>query len=173
MELGRKYLCAKTSRTESWIGSKIVTGRWLFMFPCRICQSVIEARMTGTNQEHVNCYLLSFVLKVVDIRPWYALCGVRQNTFRKWPQNTWTVITKDYTPASVRFPLRVKLVLIAPVPAYILDKASPFSAQSSRWLDHKAVEWIHSRRTSRRYCSRVLRESISWTKFVRSRLNSE
>jgi hypothetical protein len=29
-------------------------------------------------------------------------------------------------PANVRFPLRVKLVLSAPVPAYILESASPF-----------------------------------------------
>ena len=73
-------------------------------------------------------------------------------------------------PARVRFPLRVKLVLRAPVPAYILDNASPFSAHNSRWYDHSECEFTHSLRTRRRYCSRLARDRISWTKFVRSRL---
>ena len=73
-------------------------------------------------------------------------------------------------PARVRFPLRVKLVLRAPVPAYILDKASPFSAHNSRWYDHSECEFTHSLRTRRRYCSRLDRDRISCTKFVRSRL---
>jgi len=73
-------------------------------------------------------------------------------------------------PARVRFPLRVKLVLRAPVPAYILDNASPFSAHNSRWYDHSECEFTHSLRTRRRYCSRLDRDRISCTKFVRSRL---
>lgn len=73
-------------------------------------------------------------------------------------------------PARVRFPLRVKLVLRAPVPAYILDNPSPFSAHNSRWYDHSECEFTHSLRTRRRYCSKLVRDKISCTKFVRSRL---
>src|SRR6267142_3375233 len=74
-------------------------------------------------------------------------------------------------PARVRFPLRVKLVLRAPVPAYILDNASPFSAHNSRWYDHSEFEVNHqSFRARRRYCSKLVLDKMSCTKFVRSRL---
>lgn len=76
-----------------------------------------------------------------------------------------------FIPARVRFPLRVKLVLRAPVPAYILDSASPFSAHNSRWYDHSAFEFTHSRRTRSRYCSTLVRDRMSCTKLVRSKLS--
>lgn len=60
------------------------------------------------------------------------------------------LVASDISPANVRLPVLVKLVFSAPVPAYILDKASPFSAQSSRWDNHKGPEDTHSRRTLRR-----------------------
>lgn len=58
----------------------------------------------------------------------------------------------------------------APVPAYILDKASPFSAHSSRWFVHSCIEASHSRRISPRYCSSVVFDRTSSTKLVLSRL---
>lgn len=36
------------------------------------------------------------------------------------------LVAFEINPAKLVFPLRVKLVLIAPVPTYIFDKASPF-----------------------------------------------
>lgn len=73
-------------------------------------------------------------------------------------------------PASVRFPVRVKLVFRAPVPAYIRDSASPFSAQSSLWCAQRALACNHSRWTRPRNCSIALRERISCMKLVRSKL---
>ena len=50
----------------------------------------------------------------------------------------------SYIPPKVRLPVRVKLVFNAPVPAYIFDKASPFSAQSSRWEVQMFIVCRHS-----------------------------
>lgn len=58
-------------------------------------------------------------------------------------RNQWEM-THLYTPPNVRLPVRVKLVFNAPVPAYIFDKASPFSAHSSRWEVHRLIDCRHS-----------------------------
>ena len=79
-------------------------------------------------------------------------------------------VSQGSLPASVRFPVRVKLVFRAPVPAYIRDSASPFSAQSSLWCAQRELACNHSRWTRPRNCSIALRERMSWTKLVRSKL---
>lgn len=122
----------------------------------------------ATHKKHVYGYLLPFVLEVVDVSTRNALGCVGQNAF-KWIKLLFLWIIY-HIPASVRFPLLVKLVLRAPVPAYILESASPFSAHNSRWDDHNWIEANHSRRTRARYCSRVVFDKISWTKLVRSKL---
>jgi len=129
---------------------------------------------TNAHQKHIDRSLLPFVLEIVDICPRHTLRCITQNTciVNKWYVNldpTYFALN-SHLPARVRFPLLVKLVLSAPVPAYILLNASPFSAHSSRWNVQRLLEWIHSRRTRRRYCSKVWRERRSWMKFVRSRL---
>lgn len=88
----------------------------------------------ATHQEHVYSHLLSFVLEIVDISTRNALCRVRQHAFKGVKSLFFKSLC--HIPANVRFPLLVKLVLRAPVPAYILESASPFSAHNSRWYDH-------------------------------------
>jgi hypothetical protein len=115
------------------------------------------------------CFPLSWKLLIYALETLFVASD-------KTPAHLVWSITKSHMkysvdiPARVRFPLRVKLVLRAPVPAYILDNASPFSAHNSRWYDHNGFEFIQSIRERRKYCSRLVLDKMSCTKFVRSRL---
>jgi hypothetical protein len=123
-----------------------------------------------THQKQVNSNLFSLVLKIIDVCSRNTFCCIRQDSCSPRQPLRRSGTHGKNIPASVRFPLRVKLVLRAPVPAYILDNASPFSAHNSRWYDHSEFEFNHSLRERSRYCSRLVLDKMSCTKFVRSRL---
>jgi len=165
------YRRSRALRTVSCIGSKMVTCFWSLRLPLnqiylfsRIMQSTFID--LTRNMSIAICFPLSWkllmyaretLLVASDNKPNYTIdAGASQ--------------AKECLPASVCFPLRVKLVFRAPVPAYILDKASPFSAHNSRWFVHSCIEASHSRRISSRYCSSVVFDKTSSTKLVLSRL---
>lgn len=144
----------------------------MLRFPCSSFQRMITSQPKQTYKKHIDCRLLALILKIVDVRAADAFCCIRQNPFETAFMHDPLMPLREYcSPASVRFPLLVKLVFKAPVPAYIFDNESPFSAHSSRWCVQSELGPVHSRRTRSKCCSRVVFESISCTKFVRSRLD--
>jgi hypothetical protein len=82
-------------------------------------------------QEHIDRRLFTLILEIVDICSRDTFGSIGKNAFM-YDQRGDRPCECVTIPARVRFPLRVMLVLSAPVPAYIRERASPFSAHNSR-----------------------------------------
>jgi len=168
------YRCSNAAPTESWIGSKILTAVDYSNYPVvhykRQLTTILHecSPKTYRSQSASLCLGNCWYMPSTHSSLHHSEHLYRKQMIRQSGSNIFRL--KQPPTSQSPLPTPRETSIERSCPAYILLNASPFSAHSSRWNVQRLLEWIHSRRTRRRYCSKVWRERRSWMKFVRSRL---